>query len=278
MKSIHLLPAIFFLSLLSVISCSAGHKKKKETNVSGITFYDLAHPVKQVNLPPELNEISGIIYSQKEQALYAIEDEDGLLFKISLQGNAKPVSWRFGKEGDYEDLCFHDNRFYVLKSNGKITSFELQGNEVKDIQEFKLEEKGNKEFESLYFDPGKNKLIMVCKDCEGEKKSQLSGWSLDPASGKFEPVNYPESSDAKLHFKPSAVAIRPETKELYILASVEKLLLVADPSGKIKNSYNLDPTLFKQPEGLTFLPSGQMIVSNESANQGSATLLIYKNK
>ena len=43
-----------------------------------------------------------------------------------------------------------------------------------------------------------------------------------------------------MKFKPSAAAINPLTHELFILASVNKMLVVADKNGNIKNVYPLD--------------------------------------
>ena len=44
----------------------------------------------------------------------------------------------------------------------------------------------------------------------------------------------------------------------------------------MKNSYRIDPKLFKQPEGMTFTPKGDLIISNEAANSGAADILIFK--
>jgi DNA-binding beta-propeller fold protein YncE len=82
----------------------------------------------------------------------------------------------------------------------------------------------------------------------------------------------------KMKLKPSAAAINPVTNELYILASVNNLLVVTDRQGKFKEVYVLDPGIYKQPEGITFTPAGDMIISNESHETGLANILILKNK
>ena len=87
-----------------------------------------------------------------------------------------------------------------------------------------------------------------------------------------------KSTDKKLHFKPSAAAINPVINELYILASVNNLLVTADRKGNVKEVYNLDPKIFKQPEGITFTPTGDLLISNEAALTGAANILIYKRK
>jgi len=46
----------------------------------------------------------------------------------------------------------------------------------------------------------------------------------------------------------------------------------------VKEVYKLDPKIFKQPEGITFTPTGDLLISNEAALTGAANILIYKRK
>jgi uncharacterized protein YjiK len=62
---------------------------------------------------------------------------------------------------------------------------------------------------------------------------------------------------------PSAIAIHPKTRQLYVLSATSNLLLVADLNGKIINMVSLDKELFKQPEGITFTPDAKLYISNE---------------
>ena len=39
--------------------------------------------------------------------------------------------------------------------------------------------------------------------------------------------------------------------------------------------FKIDESIFKQPEGITFTPSGGMIVSNEAADTGVADILYF---
>jgi uncharacterized protein YjiK len=82
--------------------------------------------------------------------------------------------------------------------------------------------------------------------------------------------------EEKIKFKPSAAAINPVTDELFIISSVNKLLVIADRKGNPKQTYPINAGLFKQPEGITFTPEGDLIISNESADRGVANLLFFK--
>ena len=83
--------------------------------------------------------------------------------------------------------------------------------------------------------------------------------------------------DDKAEFKPSAAGINPANGKLYIVASVGKLLVVADKDGKVEQVFKLDPTMYNQPEGMTFAPNGDLYISNEGG-EGIATILkfVYK--
>jgi hypothetical protein len=53
-------------------------------------------------------------------------------------------------------------------------------------------------------------------------------------------------------------------------------LVVADRNGNPEKVYKINPKLYKQPEGLTFTPEGDLLISNESADIGAANILIFK--
>ena len=125
---------------------------------------------------------------------------------------------------------------------------------------------------------------MMCKDCEMDKKKELSAFQFDPGSKNFEhpPLKLNVSRIAeladkhKMKFKPSAAAISPLTGELFIISSINKMLVVADEGLHAKKVYHLSRKEFKQPEGLTFLPNGDLLISNESADNGAANILIFR--
>ncbi len=246
--------------------------------------YDLNNPVK-ISLPAGLNEISGISYYAKDSSVFAEVDEDGILFKISLNGNNKMQQWRYDKKHDFEDIVMHDSTFYILESNGDIETLKFVGDSIMHTKsKFPDADKKSNEFETLYYD-NQLGLVMLCKNCEEDKKKVVTAFACKPDSSVYN-VAYQidvkpiaeQAKEDKFHFKPSAAAVNPVTNELYILASVNKLLVVADRNGKVKDVYPLDPTTFNQPEGITFTPAGTLIISNEKGDEDAATLLIFKPK
>ena len=270
-----------YLFLLCVISFYC-HTRDKGAVLINPDGYDMAKAV-QLKLPLELDEISGVAYYAVDSSVFAINDEKGWLYKIKKGRDIK--RWKFSKGADFEDVVLLDSVFYVLQSNGNIMRLSFGTQNIVAVQQYNFTQSGESknEFEILYYDPGKKRLILICKDCETDKKKALTTFSFDPYAGTYSDssfsINVKEIAatvgEKSLRFKPSAASINPKNGLLYIISAINKLLVVTDVDGNFKNAYKIDESIFKQPEGLTFTPSGGMIISNEAANTGVADILYF---
>lgn len=241
-------------------------------------------------LDDALYEISGICYYPKDSSVFAISDANGYLFKIHLNKNFTTQRWYFDKPHDFEDVFYKDSLFYVLASDGNIheLKFSKKGDTIRtQTTIFDSTRKKENEFESLYYDPQKKYFVLVCKNCENDKKKEVSAWAYYPENGEFVPSVFKIKADEiakktgakKLKFKPSAATINPLTGDLWILSSANEMLVVTDRDGNCKQAYKLNPSIFTQPEGITFTPTGDLIISNEAGNKyNRASLLIFKRK
>jgi uncharacterized protein YjiK len=276
---------ITFLTCLMISLSLFNCKEKSHPEYTSPPGYDLTKPY-QFKLPLELDEISGVAYYTKDSSVFAINDEKGLLYKIRV-GDKKQVSWwKFSDGADFEDLTLVDSTFYVLQSNGTIIRIKFDPAGRVAIKTFPFSYGKGNEFEILYWDESKKKLILMCKDCDADKKSALTTYSFDPVSYQFSDSSF--SIDVKMiagslnvkkfRFKPSAAAINPVDSSLYIISAINKMLVVTDRDGHFKKAYPVNHALFKQPEGITFTPWGTIIISNESAGVGVADILIFSKK
>jgi len=274
------------LSVFAVPTFQGCGLKKNVATISP-KGYDLHHPG-ILYLNDALTEISGVSFYPKDSSVFAISDEIGYLFKIHLTNNFITQSWKFDKVRDFEDLNYRDSTFYVLESNGDIHTlrFSAKGDTI-TTQTSLFPGKGKNEFETLYYDSVRSSFIMICKDCKEDKKNTVSAWAYHADSNSFTPDVYTinvslieeKSGQKKINFKPSAAAINPLTGDLWILSNVNMLLVIADQNGNCKEVYRLDKAVFTQPEGITFTPSGDLIISNEAGSKyNSASLLIFKRK
>lgn len=288
MISTKILPVILVtvISLFVITSCDIKKgKKEKKSEFINTDTYNFADP-KILELPQAVDEISGIAYYPKDTSVFAIIDEDGLFFKIPLKNPKAMKEWRFDKRRDFEDLVLKDSVFYVLISNGDLDLLRFKDDRINvEKLEFPNASKKMNEFESLYYDTASKKMILMCKECEEDNKNIISSFAINDTTKEYavfsvmetDPI-FVKSGLNKERIKASATAINPVTGELFILCSVNKLMIILDAQGKVKDAIKLNPKMYKQPEGMAFTPEGDLIISNEFHEEGSATLLLLKNK
>lgn len=268
---------LFFL--IGFISCNSNNERAWVTNPSG---YDLQKPI-IIKLPSELDEISGISYYAKDKSIFAITDEKGFLFKITPYPGLLINLWKISKKADFEDLVLLDSTFYILQSNGAINRVKFINNDTVSNRNIPFPYEGKMEFETMFYNPLIKKLELICKNCEDEKKKSVNTYTYDPEKNEF--IDSVSIIDMASVFKTmgkkafdlraSAAAVHPLTGDIYVISSINKLLLIFDKNHTLKSSYSLNPSLFKQPEGITFSDNGTLIISNESAQTGAANLLLF---
>jgi hypothetical protein len=271
-------------SLLSVpflclsISCAESQAH------SGPSEYDLQSPIVH-KMDPKLAEISGIAFQPgNDNNLYAIEDEHANFYRLSADGKIEGKT-DFGKKGDYEDVAITESAAYVLRSDGTILRSDIRGNpeEIASTEAQDILPGGEYEGMTVGSD---NSLVVLCKDCKikGSKgKLILYKISIEP-SGDLkagEPtlvtIGEEQKKDTKTKFAPSGVARSPVNGHWYIISSVNKLLIVLNPDFSSPVTYNLNPKIFPQPEGICFDSKGTLFISNEAAG-GAASILEFRKK
>lgn len=227
-------------------------------------------------LKRDLLEISGITHLGGSR-FACINDENGDLFFINLE-NDSTERHKFKGKGDYEDIARVGDTYFILESNGNIIEVKPPY-ESHETYKFKGE---NIEFESLVYYPNLGKLMLITKD-QKKKTNGIQAFSFDLKTKDFDEDPYFSISFKKIftiltnyntECKPSAAAINPINKRLYIIASVGKALLECEQNGKLLHIYKINPAHFPQPEGITFADNGDMYISNEGAD-GKATILKF---
>ena len=245
--------------------------------------YNLNKPEK-MQLGKVLNEISGITYYEEGNSLLAISDSKEKIFEIKLK--SKKLKDFTGKiiapDSDLEDLIKVDTMVYLLSSPGILRAVPLKAKDSSLVQTYSLDQPGRNDFESLYYDPSVNGIILLCKTCADEKGQQIrTAYRFDLASKKFDSTafytiskqdveNVLKDKDAK--FDPSAAAINPINKRLYILSSAGSLLVITDTKSRVIEVYHLNPDTYPQAEGIAFASNGDMYITNEG-KYGKPTLL-----
>ena len=263
---------------------ACAHKQPDYKTPSG---YDLNHPEIHY-MPASLLEISGItFYKGNSDTLYAEQDEEGAVYMFRLNSDFKErVS--FKKHGDFEDIAICNEKVIMLRSDGVLYSIPFhevqQGYITAPLKWENILPKG--EYEGMYADDATNRIYVLCKNCKSDKDNKkVSGYilqfgpndELKPAGGfQVDVADIARlAGEQKIHFKPSALTRNRRTKEWYILSSVNKMLVVADEYWNVKEVFKLDPTLFIQPEGITFDKENTLYISNEGSKTKPGTVFKF---
>lgn len=259
-----------------------------QQEIKGPDGYDMTTPAER-EMGKVLTEISGLHYNTDSNTLLAISDNKNNIFEINLRTEKlRDYVKDFYKKGDFEELVKIGDTVYVMISDGTIVAVP-KNISVGDstVKSYPFPSQDKNDFESLYHDPGSNALIMLCKSCEAEKGKKIStAFRFSLETKRFDSTEFftisedsvqqiLKNDDAEL--KPSAAAIHPIEKRLYILSSAGQLMVITDLKGAVLEAYTLNPDTHPQAEGIAFSPAGTMYISNEG-KYGKATLQIFPYK
>jgi len=271
-----------YLLLLAFLSCMSRNKELRSP-----PGYDLKNP-ERFSVPEALDEISGICFNEgKKDTIYAEQDEEGKMYYLRL-GDKKAGHVKFGKGGDYEDIAILGGQVYLLRSDGTLFNFpfnKIYQEEVNDVKELTgLLPEG--EFEGLCADTKSNQLYVLCKNCTDDETTkaitayilqlQPDGSLIKSGSASISVKAIEKlTGEKKFKFHPSAIAKNPKTGQFYIVSSVNKMLVIAESDWTVKEVYTLDPSTFRQPEGIAFDNENNLYISNEGDELSSGNVLKF---
>src|SRR5215203_657078 len=271
---------ISFILFVFIISC-----KPKKFIYKSPPHYNFSTLLTN-KLDLKLQEISGVVWDSQRDQFIAHNDEKGIIYYLDKGNGDLLKEFSFGEKGDYEDIALVKSDVYVLRSDGMLFKIETDSTgKQKSFDLGEIELPGKKDFESLYYDPERKALIMLCKSCEMDNKKMVSAFAYYPDSIGFdnkplysidlaaiEKLSPRETSK----FQPSAARIHPILKKLFILSSASHQLVIADTDGTPGAVYMLAKKLFPQAEGITFKNNGDMYIANEGVGaKGTLLKCVY---
>lgn len=243
--------------------------------------------VKRWELPSELREISAIAWLATDK-LAAIQDEDGIIYIYDLKMKKVIETIKFGSGGDFEGLAIVDDDAYVLESNGRISEISNFETPDRTVNQYDTGFSSDNDMETLAFDEAQNRLLIAPKDrdLDSDRTKGVYAFSLDTKTMNMKPVLSIDLGDKILKrfrendlsetFRPSDLAIHPETKYIYVLEGAKPKLLILDADGNPKSAFSFDKRIFRQPEGITFSPDGRLFIASEGKKGDSGTITELK--
>jgi uncharacterized protein YjiK len=244
---------------------------------------DKTAPIAEWIMPPQLREISGLALTSRGTVLthddnagriYEIDPKTGVMLKgFSLLGNQKE---------DFEAITIAGDDIYLMASDGKLFRFR-EGADGQQVQ-FQMFDTGlgkECEFESMVYESDSTRLLMACKrflDKKAPKELLIYRLPLPLNRATITAMNVPIKDvigDNKWkNFRPSDIAIDPNTKNYVIISSKEKGLVVLNPDGEVLRSGPL-PGDHRQAEGVAITRDSILMISDES-NVKPAAITLYR--
>jgi hypothetical protein len=264
-----------------------------ENSPGSKSSFDLKSPDQSWKLPKKLVEVSGNTWVDKSH-LILIDDNYSSLFLVSIDDKKVELEKTidFGNKEDkldIEDVAIVDNIVYALSSHGilyKITDW----NNKHTTEKITTFLSGKNDTEGLSYDPVTKSLLIACKNESGlkdEKKSTKAVYRFNMDSKKLEEKpfliiredDFKKVTEDKIEFNPSAIAVHPETHEIYLLSTQDtKGMAIYDRDGKLISFQSIDKDLMLQPEGICFSPEGKLYISSEGKKGDAANLFAFNSK
>lgn len=269
--------------------------------------YNFEEPTQKQKLPNELDEISGLDFLGGP--LFAcIQDEKANVYIYNYETDEITSDVDFGKNGDFEDVEVVGKEIWVLRSDGDLYQITDFNTDDQKTEKYETHLSSSNDTEGLCLDASGENLLIACKgkahdDAKWKNYKAVYSFNLAKKELSEEPyfaINLEDLSkhltkdksaemvqkvakflnpaSGDLSFQPSGIDVHPVTKEIYLIATVGKLLVVMDKTGKkIVHIEPLDPDTFKQPESICFTANGDLYIGNE-ARGGKANILKFEGK
>ena len=230
-----------------------------------------------------MEEVSGIAWLEGDR-LATIQDEFGEVTLFGLKEGKAVSRFRFAEAGDFEAVAATGKDMYVLRSDGTIFEILNYAGDNREVKQYETSFTLENDLESLAYDANNNRLLLIPKQKDPEGKSTKGIYSFSLGTKELDPVpvfridltdeafSYTRQADLDKVFRPSDMAIHPESGEIYILDGVIPQLLILEPSGALRDVYSFSAEFFPQPEGIAFSPDGTLYISNEGEKDIAATI------
>ena len=231
-----------------------------------------------IELPKELQEISGIALSD-ENHLLAHNDEEGIVYKINILSGEVVSELALGKkeiEKDFEGIAVVNDSAYLVTSSGTLFKFSLfDGKAEIEYEKISTPLSSRNNIEGLCYDENTNSLLLACKDDPGnDYKKQKAVYEFSLTNMEFSHIPRLLISLKKLkknfnidNFSPSGIDINPVNGNIFLISANPEAIIELDSTGKILCAKEFNKKKHKQPEGIAFLLDGELIIADEASGK-----------
>ena len=268
--------------------------------------YDMAYPYAYFELDDILKNISGLTASKDIKTITCIQSEDGKSYDIDRKTGKIVGSTFFVTEGEFQGIEMVGDTLFAVKGSGQLFKIWNLKSASKNVKAVRTGLARTESIDGLGYDLANNRLLMTSK---GQKEGDFSKkiYEMNVKTNATNPIpayeitlagvkgfltekktnkeyeklyqDYVSKTNAKsFDFVPSSIAVHPINQNIYVLSSVNNVLLVLNQQGSIVEMTKLKKELHIAPSGLCFDEEGTMYISNESKEGKPAKMFEYKMK
>lgn len=234
-------------------------------------------------LAPGLREISGLA-AASDDSVFAHDDEQAVVYELELTTGRALRRFALGDppaRGDFEGIATAGGRIYLITSGGQILSAPIGADGA--TVPFARHETGAGaacEIEGLALSPTPGRLLILCKQARGggrrEARLLIYQWALDgsgPAALWRDIDLGGLVGDGRL--APSSIEWVASTRQLLVISSADRMLLVLDEAGRVLGHRELAAADHPQPEGAAVTATGALAIADEGRSGEAGRLTVY---
>ncbi|RYY95882.1 MAG: hypothetical protein EOO11_14865 [Chitinophagaceae bacterium] len=236
-------------------------------------------------MPGELKEVSANVWAGNG-LMGLVEDNHGIIYLYNLASRSVERRIEFSANGDYEGLTLVGSTWYVLRSDGTVFEVTERGNDKPEVKSYKGPFGDAPDCESLTYDAANKRLLVGVKERDPNDPVRKGVYTFNLSNKTFGAAAYYIAAGAEgteiadkgkkkkrgTDLRPSDIALAPNGG-LYVLNGPEAELLLTDESGNVERVIALDKSIFPQPEGICFSPSGDLYISSEAGRKKGVGML-----
>lgn len=238
----------------------------------------------QKKLSRRLEEISGLATASQGR-IFAHNDERAVFYELDPSSGEilKAFSAGIGGiPGDFEGIAIAGERFFLMTSAGDLVeTSEGEDGSAREYRVHRTRLSSLCEFEGLAFHPERGTLLLPCKRTKADSfddhlvvlEVELDPIRTYPVPRVFIPFQDLEALGLKDRFHPSAIEIHQETDRILMVSARQESIIELSGEGVPLGGEELKKKVHPQPEGITFLSDGSLLLADEGqGKRGRITL------
>ena len=237
-------------------------------------------------LPQRLSEISGLT-ATGDGRVFAHGDENAIIYQLDPRAGKIVKAFALGDvtvRADFEGIALAKGKVYLVTSDGTIYEAPEGGDGERVLFNTYGTGVGRKcEIEGLAYEKSTGDLLLACKTA---RVPELAGhlvvfrWNIEARAlsetpALLVPMDQIRALRGVGSLHPTGIEVLTGSGNYLLIAAKERLILELTRSGDVVAIRDLTPELHIQPEGVTMLPGGVLLIADEGG-RGRGRLTLYE--